>query len=243
MTHDDHCSCAIDTGAHVLKALAAEEDRAFLAHLGSCDHCRLEVRDLRLVVDTLPLAAPQTTPPAALKGRIMAVVEREAALLHAAGPEADRPASARPSRRSRLAGLLGTPMRPALAGALACGLLALGVAGGVAVEGSGSPETQSLRAWAKGPAEARLVQTGDRASLELVDMPSLQEGEVYQVWFDRGDDQLRPTHTVFNVRSDGRAKVAIDEPVGGVERILVSVEPSGDSLAPSSAPVITASPA
>jgi hypothetical protein len=45
------------------------------------------------------------------------------------------------------------------------------------------------------------------------------------------------------VRSDGRARVAIEESVAGVERILVTEEPTGGSLAPSGGPVITAAPA
>ena len=45
-------------------------------------------------------------PPPALKARIMAEVEREAALLAAAGPEADRPARApAPARRRTWFGL------------------------------------------------------------------------------------------------------------------------------------------
>ena len=133
-------------------------------------------------------------------------------------------------------------LRPALAGALACGLLTVGVVGGLAVQG-GDPQTVERPGWAKGPADARLAQTGDKASLELTNMPSLSAGRVYQVWFEGGDGQLRPSRTLFNVRSDGRATVAIEESVKGVDRILVTAEPSNGSLAPSSDPVITASPA
>ncbi|MCW3012538.1 MAG: hypothetical protein JWO90_2942 [Solirubrobacterales bacterium] len=237
------CPRGIDAGAYVLHALNAEEGDAFAGHLADCAHCRLEVDELRLVVDTLPNAAPQMTPPPALKSRIMAVVGAESELLLAAGPEADRVPRPAPSRARRW---LRSPfaMRPAFAGALACALLALGVVGGIAVQGSDEPETRALQAWAEGPAEARLLVTGDKASLELANMPSLGAGRVYQVWLDKGDGQLRPTHTLFNVRSDGRATVAIEESVAGVERILVTTEKTGGALAPNpDGPVITASPA
>lgn len=241
------CSHGIDAGAYVLRALSPDECRSYVEHLAHCGHCRAEVQQLSLIVDTLPIAAPQTTPPAALKRRIMSVVEAESELLLAAGPDADRVARAKAKapRRRWLPGPFASPIRPAFAGALACALLGLGVVGGLLVQGAAGPETQTLRAWAKGPADARLIQTGDRASLELTDMPSLSKGQVYQVWFDRGDGQLKPTHTLFNVRSDdGHARVAIEESVAGVERILVTAEKSGGSLAPSPAgPVITASPA
>lgn len=84
------CHRGIDAGAYVLRALSDEESRFYVTHLAECDHCRAEVDDLRLVVDTLPIAAPQTPPPAALRRRIMAVVDAESELLLAAGPAADR---------------------------------------------------------------------------------------------------------------------------------------------------------
>jgi anti-sigma-K factor RskA len=236
------CHRGIDAGVYVLHALSAEESRDYTEHLTQCRHCRAEVGDLRLVADTLPIAAPQTSPPPALRSRIMAVVNAESELLLAAGPAADRPAPKAPRRR-RLSAVFSNPLRPALAGALACALLGLGVVGGVVVQGTGAVETKTLAAWAKGAAKAQLTQTGENASLQLTDMPSPPKGQVYQVWFDRGDGQLLPTHTLFNVRSDGRAKVAIEESVAGVERILVTAEPTGGSLAPSADPVITATPA
>ncbi len=236
------CPRGIDAGAYVLHALEADESHAYAEHLVVCDHCRLEVNDLRLAFDALSIAAHQTAPPAALKSRIMAVVGAESELLLAAGPAADRPPVATVAPR-RWRPTFGRGLRPVLAGVLACALLGLGVAGGLAARGGGEPETRTLAAWAKGPANARLAVTGDRASLELTDMPSPPPGRVYQVWVDRGDGHLQPTHTLFNVRSDGRARVAIDESVAGVERILVTAERSGDNLTPSGDAVITATPA
>lgn len=236
------CPRGTDAGAYVLRALDLDECRSFDEHLAECDGCRLEVNDLQLVVDALPIAAPHATPPVALKSRIMTVVGAESELLLAAGPAADRPPAPKASRRrERFAFAKG--LRPVLAGALAFALLGLGVVGGLAVDGDGDAKPRTLAAWAKGAADARLTLTGDRASLELTDMPSPSAGRVYQVWLDRGDGQLQPSHTLFNVRPDGRAKVAIDESVADVERILVTAERSGGNLAPSSDPVITASPA
>jgi hypothetical protein len=42
------------------------------------------------------------------------------------------------------------------------------------------------------------------------------------------------------VRSDGRARVDIDEPVTGVRQIMVTAEPDGGSVQPTSKPVISA---
>jgi hypothetical protein len=60
------------------------------------------------------------------------------------------------------------------------------------------------------------------------------------VWFVKADGKPQPTHTLFNVRDDGRANVQIDESVDGVKQIMVSAEPSGGSTAPTTKPVITA---
>jgi hypothetical protein len=231
------CPRGIDAGAYVLKALDEGERAAYGAHLGECAHCREEVQALRLVVDTLPLAAPQDVPGPALKGRIMAVVNAEAELLRAAGPEADRAVAAAPRRRRWLPDGFG--LRPAFVGALACGLLAVGVVGGLAAD-LGEPESRNVNATAPVGARAALTLTGDSASLQVRDMPSPPKGQVYQVWLETPDGQLHPTHSLFNVRSDGRANVAIEESVKGIQRVLVTAEPSGGNLAPSSAPVIAA---
>ncbi len=232
------CPRGLDAGAFVLNALSSDESVEYTAHVAGCGHCRAEVHDLQLVVDTLPIAAPQSVAPPALKGRLMAVVNAEAELLRAAGPVAG--AAPAPRSRRRFLPSFSVPMRPAFAGALACGLLGLGVVGGIVVENSGGPQTRTVLAQTPGPARAQLEVTGDKASLQVTGARSLKEGRIYQVWFDRGDGQKRPTHTLFNVRSDGRANVAIDESVKGVKQILVTEEDSGGSLAPSSKPVISA---
>lgn len=235
------CPRGVDAGAYALQALTDAEGAEYAEHLGHCAACTAEVHVLRSVVDTLPIAAPQVAPSSALKSRIMAVVAAESELLRAAGSETDR-AVVPPAPRRRWQSFVPS-LRPALAGALACALLAVGVVGGLAVERAGKPETRTLSAWAAGEADAKLSLTGQRASLELSNMPRPPAGQVYQVWLERSGGQLDPSHTLFNVRSDGRAKVAIDESMDGVERILVTAEPSGGSLAPSSEPVITATPA
>jgi anti-sigma-K factor RskA len=232
------CPRGEDAGPYVLGALEEREAEAYAAHLETCPACREEVAALQMVVDTLPVGAPQYAAPPALKSRIMAVVESEAELLHAAGPEADRAPAPVPARR-RFGRLT---MRPALAGALACVLIALGVTGGALVAGrDDGPSTRTVQASVPGQGRAVLELTGTKAALEVDGVPSLPEGQVYQVWFVRkGDSRPEPTHTLFNVRADGRARVGIDETVKGVRQIMVTAEPDGGSLQPTSEPVISA---
>ncbi len=84
-------------GAYVLEAMPEDERDAFERHLESCSLCRGEVDELLPAVHALPMASPQMTPPPELKARIMAEVEREAALLAQVGEGADRPAARRSS--------------------------------------------------------------------------------------------------------------------------------------------------
>lgn len=234
------CPRGIDAGAYVLGALTADEAGDFGEHLAGCTHCHSEVQELRLVVDTLPIAATQIAAPPALKGRLMAVVNAEAELLRAAGPEADRVVDA-PKRRRRWLPSFANPLRPAFVWAIACALLAVGVIGGIALDSSGGPDTRTVNAQTTGGAKAKIVLTGGKkAELQVTGARSLKAGRVYQVWFVRGDRQKRPTRTSFNVPPDGRTNVAIDGSVKGVKRVLVTEEPGPGSLAPSSPPIISA---
>ena len=235
----DTCSHTPDAAAWLLHALPDDEAEAFASHLHSgCPACRAEVDDLRLVVDVLPSGVHQVAPPPELKGRIMSVVRAEAELLQAAGPEADRPAraakDARPSRWS-WRGLLA---RPPLLAALACGLLALGVAGGVVLDGG--PDTRVLPAPSLVGGTAQLVLSGgDEGVLELDGVRQAPGGGIYQVWLKRPGQDPVPSRTVFDVRPGGQASVRIAEPLDGVEAVLVTAEPSPGSRVPTSAPVIT----
>jgi len=230
------CEHGNDAGAYVLRALDDDEARAFAEHLRGCEACRREVAKLQAVADTLPVGVARHDPPPQLRDRIMREVSAEASLLRAAGPDADAPVSAR-SRRPRL-------LRPAAALAAACALVGVGAVTGIVATDDDSPSTRTVVAQATPPgARAELRLTGDRAELQLSGMPSPSAGSVYQVWFVGDDGRPRPTRTLFSVPRDGRATVRIAEPATGVRRILVSTEPAAGSTAPTSAPVITATPA
>ncbi len=242
--YDDHrlhgaCDHVDDVGAYLLRALPLEEASAFEAHLAACAGCRRELAHLQVVVDTLPIAAPQFAPPPELKDRIMRVVDAEAELLRAAGPEADRvPVTTAKPRRSWFAGF---SLRPVAAGALATVLLAIGVSGGVLVSGDGPPDARTISAQVNNAPGARVtvaLQDG-KAALHVKHLPGAPFSRVYQVWLKRGD-KVVPTHTLFNVRKDGSAVVPIEESVAGANQILVTDEQNGGSQSPTTAPIIQA---
>jgi anti-sigma-K factor RskA len=231
----DDCRHRDDAGPWVLGALDEQDAHAFAEHLESCPICRLEVAELQVVADVLPMAAPQLVPPSALKSRIMSVVESEAELLRAAGPEADRPPAAR--REGRRLGWLGR-LRPLPVAVLATALLALGVVAGVLL--SGGEDTTSHPGFGPKGAQVALRVTGEHGVLDMRGMPAAPTGRVYQVWLIHGKDKPRPTHTLFTVPSDGRARVEILESLKGTDQVLVTTEPPGGSQQPTSAPLMGA---
>ncbi len=231
------CDRGIDVGTFVLHAMEADEAADFTRHLQACAECRAEVEQLQMVVDTLPVAAPQLAPPPELRDRIMREVRVEAELLRAAGPEADRVPERAPRRGWREL----VTLRPSVAAALSAALIAVGVGGGAIVMNDGAPSSRSVVADVTAPgAAATLSVKGSRGTLHVAKMPSPPAGSVYQVWFIKDGKKPIPTHTLFNVRGDGNANVEIDESVDGVKQVLVTAEPSGGSMQPSSAPIISA---
>lgn len=237
-------------GAYVLRALPEAEEIEFERHLVICPVCRDQVDDLRMASEALALAAPPVVPSQNLRARVMQVVDQEAALLRAAGPDADAAPAAvaasgpRAKRRFSLDWL----MRPAFALPALALLFAVGALAGVA--GSGildtEPEVQSVRAEVNervaanarvtlemGPGGAMLVAEG------LPDPPS---GRVYQVWVKRPNVDPEPTSTLFMPRSDGSAAAAVPGSLEGIEAVLVSHEPAGGSPRPTSQPVVQVAP-
>jgi anti-sigma-K factor RskA len=237
------CAHRDDAGPWVLGALGEPDAGTFATHMEQCRECQDEVAQLQVVADVLPMAAPQVVPPPELKRRIMVVVESEAQLLRAAGPDADRPPVRVPEpqsggRRPRVPGRLGR-LGPVPAAVLATVLLALGVVAGVLVSGNGSSTTSHPGFGPKG-SQVALRVTDDHGELDLTHMPSPPAGRVYQVWLVSGKGKPRPTHTLFTVPSDGRARVDIMESLKGADQVLVTAEPSGGSSQPTSPPVVGA---
>jgi len=233
----DHERWEDSAGAYLLGALPDDERAGFEAHLAGCDDCRAEVESLQVAVDALPMSAPQIAPPAALKDRIMVDVRRDAELLAAAGPAADRaPAVAPRRRRWRLA--LPAP----LTAALAAGTLAVGIViGGLAFGGGGGERTvtASVDRTQAPKASAKLEVQDGRAVLVAQGLPPAPGRRVYQVWLQRPSGAVVPTNALFTPRTDGSATATVGG-VDNVKQVMVSAEPPGGSQQPTSKPILAA---
>jgi anti-sigma-K factor RskA len=238
----DHERWEDAAGSYVLNALTDDERVEYEAHLGSCPECRAEVSELRIAAEALPVSPPPMVPPPALKARIMAEVEREAALLASAGKPDRAAAPTKPERRRRFfgGGALALP-RPAFA-ALACAMLLVGLGVGGLLFGGGAGDTSSYRFASTLPqTTAKLEVSGDSATLEANGLPPAPAGKTYMVWLVRdGETAPQPTSALFTPRSDGSATASVSGDMQDVKSVLVNTEPTGGSMEPTSKPVLTA---
>ncbi len=232
------CPCHEDTGAWVLGALPEEEASRFAAHLEFCADCRDEVAHLQAGADVLARVVPQVAAPPVVRDRVMAVVESEASLLAAASEPVDRTAPRRARWKDWAFGV-----RPAVSAAVACALLALGIGAGVlAGDGENRRETTASVAETLPSTEAVLRVEDGEATLRVDGLPAPEKDRDYQVWLKPPGEDPRPTDALFVPSSEGRATVEIPADVEGLEAVLVTNEPAGGSPAPTSDPIIAATP-
>ncbi|HEV2819607.1 MAG TPA: anti-sigma factor [Solirubrobacteraceae bacterium] len=232
------CPCREDTGAWVLGALPPDEARRFVVHLEACADCRDEVVHLQAGADVLPRAVYQVPAPPAVRDRVMAVVESEAALLAAASEPVDRTAPRKARWKDWAFGV-----RPAVAAAVACGLMALSIGAGVlAGDGEERREATASVAEALPSTEAVLRVEDGEATLRVDGLPAPEKDRDYQVWLKPPGEAPRPAGALFVPSSEGKATVEIPADVTEMEAVLVTNEPAGGSPAPTSDPIIAATP-
>jgi len=221
-----YCEEAVDAAPYVLGAL--DEPESFREHLATCTTCQAEVAKLGPVVGTLATAVPPRGAPEELRRRVLAVVRSEAELLRAAGPEADEP--------PRRAGGRRWPSGAAV-GWLAAATSAAAVLAIALTSGSSQQARVTTGQVAITGAHASLRQVGGHSELIVADMPQPPRGRIYEVWLSRGVAP-QPTDALFGVTSRGSGSVAVPGSLHGVKEVLVTSEPLGGSLHPTSTPLI-----
>lgn len=237
MTIDETCPRIDDAASYVLRAIPDGEWEGYEAHVSRCRVCAAKVDELSFVADALLSGVPQLSAPPEIRSRIMSVVHAEAELLNAAGAMADRPLQREPLRRFGLQWL-----RPWPAAVLAATLLALGIGGGVLLNGGAGDDPAKSIACAQAPsgASCQMRVAGDNAKLVVAGLPAPPQGRIYQVWLDRDNGTApEPTEALFSVRN-GRASVDVPGDLQGVKQVLVTHEPLGGSEVPTRQPIIAA---
>jgi hypothetical protein len=217
--------CGADVAAYVLGALREEEAETFRLHLAGCAVCRDEVTTLQMIVDALPLTAPQWPAPRRLRRRVISGVRKEPKI-------AGAPTARRRSRPARARGVLAAGS--ALAAAVA-------IVGAVVLTSGGSSRARLVQASVAARGGRAVVRIAEgHAELIVQHMPQPPAGKIYEVWLERDGQGPSPTSALFGVTSTGAGAVDIPGDPHGVSEVLVTPEPLGGSLVPTHAPVIVA---
>lgn len=217
MTCDDVRELA---GAYALRALTPDEQHEVEAHLAECE-LHPDFVELRATARLLERAVPEREPSAALRDRVLAIAQPDAA------PTAFR---ARASRR---------PMRvlAPFAAAAVLAVVAVGLLAWNLVLLGGSDDESVIRTSTEGPA-SRLVYVPGRqlAALTIDGLQPAPEGHVYQVWVVRGGTP-RPD-ALFDAASGGRAIAAVNTELQAGDTVAITLEPRGGSSAPTTKPFV-----
>jgi anti-sigma-K factor RskA len=229
----DHRRWRADLAAYLLGALEAEESAAMERHLEGCERCRDELRWLQPAVDLLADTVPQQEPPEGLRARLLAEVRSDAAELETLTADGAARQTEAPRRRS---GLPGFFLRPAVA--LASVALLGAVIGGYALSGGGggSATTTTETVAQNGGLQATLESSGDSGTLELTGLEQAPPGRVYQAWVQKGD-RIEPG-PLFDASRNGSAQTALTHQLSGADMVMVSLEPQGGSMQPTTAPIV-----
>ncbi len=215
--------------AAAIGALDRKDGDAVARHLLECRACRLDLDRFADTVDLIGFAAPQLQPPPSLKATIFREIDQK-----------------EPRR---------LPSRLAWVASLAAALLALLLAGNLALElhlfdsGSSSPTpTTQVGAASQPPLvwfDLTSASTGSTARgtlcaqdggglawLIVENLPQPPSGMTYQVWLT-GDDQ-RISAGTFSVDAQGRGFLTIhlSQPIDRYSLIGVTDEPMGGSPEP-----------
>lgn len=220
-----------DLAAYALGALEEREAERLGAHLEGCEGCRRRLRWLEPAVDLLPRTVEQLEPPARLRESLLETVRGEAARAAREPPRAGRE-----SWWNRVGVAV---WRPATAVAAAVMLVIGAVAGYLIGEpNGGGATTLQAQAMPNAPrARGTLAREGNSGILRVRGMPTLASNQVYEVWVQR-DGRLEPS-SLFVPRKDRSAEAAVPGGLDGAAAVLVTKEPSGGSLQPTSSPVLS----
>jgi anti-sigma-K factor RskA len=213
-----------DLAAYLLGALEPGEAAELERHVAGCEECEDELERLRPAVKVLPETVERVEAPAALRGRLMEQVRSEAT-----GSQAT-PVAPQPSR-------WGLGLR--LVAGLAALALVVAAIGSYAIRdsGSGGPKTTTVVTGHSPGVTVEMVRAGETGTLRLANLHQLPAGKVLQAWVQRGK-QVVSAKALFVPNSDGTATATIDG-MHGVNTVMVTAEPRGGSVQPTSAPIVS----
>jgi anti-sigma-K factor RskA len=226
MSENGHERHRDELAAYLLGALEPGEAAELERHLAACELCRTELEWLRPAVQLLPEAVEQIDAPPELRAQLMEQVRSEAE---------SPPATSRARRWS----IGGWSLRP-VAGLAALALVVAAVAAYAIGSGdSGGGNTTTVVEGHSPGVIAEVVRDGGSGTLHLTNLHQLPPDEVLQAWVQRGK-RVVSAKTLFVPNQDGTASATIDD-MEGVNTVMVTAEPRGGSVQPTSPPIVSVS--
>jgi anti-sigma-K factor RskA len=227
MSENGHDRRSDELAAYLLGALEPGEAAELERHLAGCKECRTELEWLRPAVQLLPESVERVEPPRELRGRLMEQVRSEA----------ESAATAPQGARGR--GIRSWSLRP-VAGLAALALIVAAVAAyAISDGGSGGGGVTTVVAGHSPGVTAEVVRDGESGTLHLANLHQLPRDEVLQAWVQRGE-RVVSAKTLFVPNPDGTASATIDD-MDGVSTVMVTAEPRGGSVQPTSDPIVSVS--
>ncbi|MEV4263858.1 anti-sigma factor [Kribbella sp. NPDC049584] len=219
------------TGPYVLDALPEDERVRFEAHLAECTFCTTEVAELRQAAVKLATQV-STPPPLGLKANVMAAIEDVRQLPPQVPTAASTPKAQRFTRRSVLT--------------LAAAALAVGAAGGVAVDQYhdrsaaeranqqmaavlAQPDARTVHGTVEGGGQATVVLStkADKSVVVLRDLPKLPKDHTWQLWM------MDPANKATSIGlSTGDITQVVNGSTTGMATFGLTIEPEGGSRTP-----------
>lgn len=224
MSENEHERRSDEIAAFLLGALEPGEAAELERHLAGCEECRTELEWLRPAVQLLPESVQRVEAPPELRGRLMEQVRSEAE-------------SAPAPSRGRRWSIAGWSLRP-VAGLAALVLVVAAVAAYAIGSGdSGGGNTTTVVEGHSPGVVAEVVRDGGSGTLHLTNLHQLPSNKVLQAWVER-DGQVVSAKTLFVPNQDGTASATIDD-MEGVKTVMVTAEPRGGSVQPTSPPIVS----
>ena len=225
MSENGHERRSDEIAAFLLGALEPGEAAELERHLAGCEECRTELEWLRPAVQLLPESVERVEAPPQLRESLMAQVRAEA----------EGESSSAPRRWS----VGGWSLRP-VAGLAALVLVVAAVAAYAIGSGdSGGGNTTTVVAGHSPGVVAEVVREGGSGTLHMTNLHQLPSDKVLQAWVER-DGQVVSAKTLFVPNQDGTASATIDD-MEGVKTVMVTAEPRGGSVQPTSPPIVSVS--
>jgi anti-sigma-K factor RskA len=224
MSESGHERRSDEIAAFLLGALDPVEAAELEGHLAGCEECRTELEWLRPAVQLLPESVQRVEAPPELRGRLMEQVRAEAESVPA-------------PRRERRWSIGSWSLRPVVGLAALVLVVAAVTAYAIGSGDSGGANTTTVVKGHSPGVVAEVVSDGGSGTLHLANLHQLPSNKVLQAWVER-DGRVVSAKTLFVPNQDGTASATIDD-MEGVKTVMVTAEPRGGSVQPTSAPIVS----